>query len=1052
MAKLRWLLSILIIALFSTAVSADTLHLVQGPVDKVWVNATGTDTSVIKVQLLNETDSPVSGILIDFNVTTPNLGSINPSNITDGSGFAQVVFTSGTKSGPATITSVVHDDPNVNLTLIQSVDHDVPRKINVFYNNTVSVGKNTTILVQFLDVYNNPVDNLREKSENRSPEQVRFQMTSPSGTGYFVGEWENISYNGTEVINDTIGLPVNSTGYIKLNLKMDTAPEPVQTIVLVDPLPPDVLGRILFIQGIADGVPWVIDQQINPTVLYQPADENSTFSLAYTLYDEYGNRLGSKVIHVTSDAGDDFNLTTASNGVGVTTYGPTETPQVINFYAYPLENTTIGRAATIEFYDDSPTYMGITAIPELIPSLDVGSNINSTVKVKITDIKGKPVAGESVDFEILNVQVQSGNQTTGPYLSDPNSVTDINGFAVTHLIPGTFASVGEEGYNGTSSANCTVRATWGGVQKDTNVTWKNFPFLSIYTSVTSSNITVGQQIDVTIQVRGEGLPVVWRDPVDIIMTTSRSASMLKENPDRMVFAYEAENLLVDKLMSSLPLYGTDHVGLLTEGGNPNGTANVLYTQPGWSSGDAGIDQNSADDINYTVDHYPGNGTQPYNDMVTWEQLPTNDLTLLKSKINLTTPCSSTNKNANQNELPVRRALYESILQLKNISSTNNKAVILLVDSEITDYGDVLAGGNPDWKWKNMGGCTNRFYPFTGPAGPDTPDTWHPWDNKDKLIDPNQNLAIFAKNSGVKVYIVYAADQLNNCDEANLQAIADYTGGNFNNTHGDASQLPQIYDWIATRIMNEAGVQTQMSVDMGTLEVNGEWVTYDPNDPANTSIFDYIYEPGISTQIKNYYKNSTEIDAPYTMNQTDDFYDDHILHYDIGTIVVDQIWEATYRLQSLVNGTVKVPGPNTTLITNSSGLTINYELPSDWVTNLPDTHVQEPTYELTINEFTVDPESINVAFVSWQLNYTGPYPGTNVVANLYYKDSEGAWQYVASRNGLTGQVNFNTRTFPEGTIEFKLLAMAVRAPNRTAYTSTQIQHPENPEGSGYIILK
>ncbi len=138
---------------------------------------------------------------------------------------------------------------------------------------------------------------------------------------------------------------------------------------------------------------------------------------------------------------DDFSNTTDADGTATIIYGPKTSPQIINFNTYPVENASIGRSGTIEFYDPSPVYMGATAIPELLPSLDV-ANMNTTIKAKVTDMKGKPVQGETVTFEIIDRHVQSGTQTAEPYLVNPylntsTNITDINGFGTTdwHSLP-----------------------------------------------------------------------------------------------------------------------------------------------------------------------------------------------------------------------------------------------------------------------------------------------------------------------------------------------------------------------------------------------------------------------------------------------------------------------------------------------------------------------------------------------------------------------------------------------------------------------------------------
>ena len=1037
--KYKLLCIALLLAALSCVVAVDAYGLVQVPEDMPWLSATGSDSATITVHLIDTlygTDVP--GKNVTFNITYGTGTLSQKVAVTNETGYATTIFTTGTKSCEAIIRAELEEDPGVAVNIIQPIDHAAPKFITVYYSNVVPVAENISIIVKMYDQYGNPVDNLRELNEDRPPEEVYFSMSSPNGTGYFTGSWEGVEYNGTTIFNSVLGLPVNSSGIIEMNLKMDVLPG--KTHVIIDPLPSTVSSvKYIDIEGYAGGTPAVMDQSVNPAILYQPADGNpeSIFSITYWLYDEFGNPLNGKDIHITTSLNEEFEVTTSADGSAVILYGPKNDPGYVTLTANALEsiedNPPVSRSCVVEFYDSTPVYMGISAIPGMVPSLDIGNNVNSTVKVKITDSKGMPVSGEQVNFSINNTQIYSGNQTSAPYLDSSYNMTNENGFAIVHFIPGAFVKVGEEGYDGAANASSVVEASWNNKTEDITINYKNFPFLSIYTSVTSENITIGDTVDVTIQVRGEGLPTVIRKKVNVVLLTSRAASMLKGEPDdRMVFTYQAEHVFIDKLMNSHPIDGPDQVGLLTQGGNPAGVANVSYTQPGWSAGDAGLDQDEEDDSNYTAAHYPGNGLQEYNDYATWEQTPTENLALLKQKINFTTPCSSTNKNANQNELPLRLGLYESIKQLYN-SSYETKAVIVLVDSEITDYGDVLAEGSADYNWHNMAGCTERYYPFNGP---DPNNRWHPWDKKDKLEDPNQNLASFANNYGVKIYVIYTADQLDNCDETTLKTLATQTGGNFNNTGGDPSKIPEIYSWIADQIMNEAGVETQMAVDMGTLEMNGAFVTYDPDDPVNTSVFDYIYEPGVSTLVRNYYKNNTVIEEDKSINQTDDFYDDHILHFYLGTIHLDQIWQATYRLRSLVNGTVKVPGPNTNITTNVSGVNFTYDISDEFVTVEPDLSTAPPTYDLIITDFSIAPESRDVATLDWTLAYTGPDANT-VLSKLYYKNDEGIWILIASRHGLSGSVIFDTGSLPEGILELKLVASAERAPTRYAFPSTII---------------
>jgi hypothetical protein len=409
--------------------------------------------------------------------------------------------------------------------------------------------------------------------------------------------------------------------------------------------------------------------------------------------------------------------------------------------------------------------------------------------------------------------------------------------------------------------------------------------------------------------------------------------------------------------------------------------------------------------------------------------------LLRSKINYTTPCISYDKNANQNEMPLRRAVYEAIMQLRN-TPNQNKYIILLVDSDITDYGDVLADGNPNKNWRNMNGCTQKYYPFGGPN-----NTW-----SDR--DPIQDMSVFAQDSGVKIYVIYAASQLNECDRTTLTTLAESTGGAFNETQGDASKLASIYEWVASKIITEAAKDISMTINMGTLEVNGNWVTYDPNDPTNTSVFDYVYVENQSTLVRRYFEsNSSEIFRT-TLNQTDEYYADRILHFDIGTLLFDQIWEANYRLKALIAGNINIFGSNTTILFNSSDTIYSLTLPTDWeYVREVFTPARNETYDLKIDSFIVPATAKNYAVITWNLSYfdqNGTALDPNgVVTKLYYWDWDGRKvKLTTDENALSGSFRVPTSILPTGRVRFGIEAIAPRAPERSAngYTTINTQPP------------
>jgi hypothetical protein len=1020
----------------------DEIRFIHGSPE--WLKANGSDTSTIIIQLVNSTNDPMPNRTIDFNITTPGMGSLNTTFITTNStGYGVVNFTAGTKSGSAIIKCILRGNPDTYFLIWQKIDHDDPYVVRATYTDTVPVGTNTTILLRLLDKHGNPIDNRREVPPGDNSEQIRlFLSSSPQGISTLIGSWENISYNGTDIFNDNQGLPVNVTGCVELNLNISMYPG--STIIEVQPLALSGSKKYLSIQGVATGIPNAMDQLVNPTVRYQPANGNASFSLTYTLYDEYGNRLNGKVIHLITSEGQQYNLTTASDGVATMLFGPRTNASTITINANPVDNEMLRRSLSIEFYDPSPSYMGLTALPDNMPSLDLSPTMNSSVQVKITDMKGVPVSGLPVRFTINHGDYTNTTQTTPPYLETPgtnslNETTDDLGYAIVRFMPGTFIGPSDVGFYQDASANCTIQAEWGGITKTKNLSWFHKPFISVWTNVSSSNVSINETVDVTIQVRGEGFASSVREPIDAILTTSRARSMLMENPDRMVFAYAAEQRFVDIISQSPPYSGTDHIGLLSMGGNPNGVADI-QTYKSWSKGDAGIDGDYDDDSTYIAEHYPGDLHTIYGDIVTMDLIPTDDLSAVRAQISNTTPSASQDNNANQNEMPLRRAVYEDITTLRNATYTNNKYIILLVDSEITDYGDVLAQGNPNKNWRNMNGCTQRYYPFGGP------------DNIWSDTDPNQDMSVYARESGVKIYVIYATPQLNNCDHDTLKTLAESTGGAFNETGGDASKLVSIYDWIANRILDDAGKDISLTVNMGTLEVNNQWIVYDPEDPTNTSVFDYVSMPDESTRIRYFFStNNTETNRT-TINQSDEYYSaNRTLTFTIGSLKIDQIWEATYRLVARMAGTINIFGSNTSLVFNNSGLTYTYELPSEWV-NVPGniTHLQNVTYDLTITYFNSPNESVNSIPLAWALNYTGPNPSA-VVSKLYYKSGDGGWVHLTNRNGLTGTYRLRTDQLPPGDLHFKLEASAPSSPYRQAFNATE-NAGLNITRSGQILLQ
>ena len=55
-----------------------------------------------------------------------------------------------------------------------------------------------------------------------------------------------------------------------------------------------------------------------------------------------------------------------------------------------------------------------------------------------------------------------------------------------------------------ATGNCSVTATWNGTQQSVLLTWKNYPYLSAYTSVSPLMVDVNGTVNVTVKLTGDG--------------------------------------------------------------------------------------------------------------------------------------------------------------------------------------------------------------------------------------------------------------------------------------------------------------------------------------------------------------------------------------------------------------------------------------------------------------------------------------------------------------------------------------------------------------------
>jgi hypothetical protein len=248
---------------------------------------------------------------------------------------------------------------------------------------------------------------------------------------------------------------------------------------------------------------------------------------------------------------------------------------------------------TVEFRSTSPVNMLMVANPETMPSLDVKSDMVADIKAKVMDISGNPVGGQTVTFAMGTVSYDGTYAiTAAPALVTTSATTDADGFATVQFTPGGFtANTSDPLYSQTASGSAIIAASWTNVTQHVTVYWKNYPYLSVKTSVNPSTVGLNQTFDVTIELYGDGYKMV-QNPIDVMLTFDRSGSMLgtkladaktaaKSFVDQMnatrdklgLFAYSDSFVLRNSLTNSFAAVKTS-IDSLTASGN-TGTRRAL---------------------------------------------------------------------------------------------------------------------------------------------------------------------------------------------------------------------------------------------------------------------------------------------------------------------------------------------------------------------------------------------------------------------------------------------------------------------------------------------
>lgn len=937
--------------------------------DPEWVTAGSGESATVTVRVNNSTSGNTSfeGVAIDFEVDG-EYGSISPARVgIDSAGRSAAVFKPGTRSGTATITATVScgglDEPLTGSVDLY-IDHAAPYGVaDILYTPRVTAGGTTDITVLMVDRYGNLVDSKREDFLNITPETVSFTVGSPGGGATFVG--------GT----DEITVPVDDTGNATVTLEVSTLAG--ENIVYIQP-PKPIRGQYITVRGVADGVPAGITCTVNPSSASVPANGKDTMTLMYTLTDEYGNPAGGQGLWVNAsvervDNPDEHQsslIYSSSRGEVWVKYGPEESVGVVTITATAAANASVTSTTQVEFTSTEPVKMVFSASPQSMPSGDVPGSVPAILRAKVMDIKGNPVDGEVVTFQIVSNSSAPYKQTEPPALNKTSAVT-INGSAVVGFTPGSFARKGETGWNKTATGTATVRATWENVTRgcyvtrDINLTWKNYPYISVETEVSNETVAVNETVDVTIRLKGDGY-AMRPDPIDVVLVIDRSGSMKWDieqdsgrSNERMNAAKAAASTFIDQMDPD-----RDRVGLVS------------------FSSDARLDASL-----------------------------TNDKATLESKIDGLTPTGATN---------MREAFYKAISHLDNNGRPEAvKAVILMSDGDWNYHGTPLAHGIglQDWTWSGNT-ITYGYYEYYDGLGGTLNDGWirvpkvkDYWggDGSYYYVNEhtkyyadgeftNQNMSNYAISGNISLYTITFAYNPDSEIRSAMETLASSTNGFYEHAPS-GEQLNDIYKRIAGELKTNASVDTEMNVVFENVMVNKTF-------ESGADVFDYIHEDGISTTIESWIDNGTEKQPVIDRHTRDDTLNwtstNPHLPFDIGTMRLNQTWETKFRLKVLADGNINIFGPGSNITFNNGNETLT--LPDTFITAVPDLTNTGLTSSSLAVRFT-EPGSGSGPYTDLvPLKWTTAYKGTEEVdISLAYS------RYEDMRSPTT----FFTKTLPPG---------------------------------------
>ena len=615
----------------------------------LWITADNVNSADITVTVTDGTNKAIGGATIQLSVTQPWSLQDTVGTTPAGGQFVTRFLpttTSGTAVIRATVTVPAAAAGTLATTVVQTYSQNItaanPTLATRSYPGTASVGSITDITIRVTDQFGNPVTSKKNKN------LVTFATTLTGDNG-FTGTTSPVSTsNSAKVKVKGLSVSLNESGYADVNFALNSYPG--DNFVVINP-PNPLPATLITIQGIANLPAATITETVspggNPPTL--TTDGSSKFTITYLLTDQYGNPSTYRNLSIFTSAGEARVVMSNSQGKVAISYGPKTGPGRYTITALAKDNTKVSAIQVVQFVSGNPTGISFAASPQTMASHEVDTGSKAFLMAKVVDSLGNPVPKQTVYFSIQAVNIGSYSQVTPPSImvasgttstqqQEVSAVTDETGYALGTFLPGSFiADASNNKFSLMAEGIAKVRARWSGKYVDLNLSYKNYPYLSVFTSVDPKTVSTNSFVDVSILVKGDGYALKPK-PVDSYMVTDRSQSMSSGTPTRMDLVKNAAMAFMGQFD-----YNVDTLGQFSFG----------------------------DDSSYPDD-------------------VTLDLALSKSPTDISGAISRLTPSGHT---PLRYALYQAINALKNDPNTGSvKGIVVLSDGDYNYYGDPLARG------------------------------------------------------------------------------------------------------------------------------------------------------------------------------------------------------------------------------------------------------------------------------------------------------------------------------------------------------------------------